>query len=109
MSNHKNYVSNIVFKNRENQKKGLGLVLKSKYKFMENPFDYLSEDVGDFTQLSSNNEGFFYQSDYTPGPGEEDEPEEEPVDDEGGDDSPPIDPNIVHSPVPPQTGGKPKS
>jgi len=53
------------------------------------------------------------------GPGDEDE-EEEPAMEEGGEeagqeaaegadeDSPPLDGDVVHSPVPPQTGGSPK-
>lgn len=60
--------------------------------------------AADFETDQSN----FYMS-FSDFPGPDDEDEEEGDDDSGaGDDDPPIDDDVVHSPAPPQTGGRPK-
>ncbi len=49
----------------------------------------------------------FFNSVTSPEPDDEDEDEEEGNDSDGGGD-PPLDEDVVHSPVMPQPGGKPK-
>jgi len=78
---------------------------------MENSINNSAENNADFTTLESQESDFNTQLFNSPGPGdEEEEAGEEESPEEGNDDNnPPVDPDIVHSPVPPQTGGKPKS
>ncbi len=78
---------------------------------MENSINNSAENIADFTTLENHESDFNSQSFNSSGPGdeEEEEGEEESTEEGNNDDNPPVDPDIVHSPVPPQTGGKPKS
>lgn len=82
---------------------------------MENSFNNSEEEVAYTTMLHASEQGI--DSQYVNDPGPEDEDEEDTEMEEGfeeeetsnGDDNPPLDEDIVHSPVPTQTGGRPKS
>lgn len=63
--------------------------------------DLLESEGGVAEMLNGANTVFSFA-----GPGGEEEGEEEP--EEEPQDEPPLDPDIVHSPVVPQTGGKPQ-
>ena len=84
---------------------------KHKNEVMENSINYSAESNADFAVIENQESDFNTQSLNLPGPGDEDEEEGAEESQEAGndDDNPPVDPDIVHSPVPPQTGGKPKS
>jgi len=61
------------------------------------------------TFLVEDGEYFANQTDYFPGPGDDDEDEGgEDKSNEGDDDNPPLDDEVVHSPLTTETGGKPK-
>ena len=72
---------------------------------MENSFDNLVDNIA-FEEAD-----FFSDVTYAAGPGDEDEEKGEPEEEENNEgnesENPPLDPTIVHSPVPTQSGGKP--
>jgi hypothetical protein len=79
---------------------------------MENTSSYFTGNRCDFVLLEDHQSNFDLQVMNYSGPDDKDENENE---DEGedsnevsGDDNPPLDDNVVHSPVLPQTGGKPQ-
>lgn len=88
----------------------MGIIKKNvrfnyKYEDMENSIGNFSENTTGFAESENQLLDFFPDAVNLAGPGDEETDEGEPeVSDE---DAPPLDPTIVHSPVPPQTGGKP--
>lgn len=94
--------------------------IKHNYEDMENSSNYSAEEMAYSTMLGNQESGSDTQFFEDPGPDDEDEEEseEEEAQQEGeeaqeaessGDDNPPLDDDIVHSPVPTKTGGRPKS
>ncbi len=85
---------------------------------MENTSKDFAESVADATTLETQHSNFNLLAVSSTEPEDEDEDEddnEKEDESEGGDkskgsddDNPPLDKDIVHSPLPPQTGGKPK-
>ena len=79
---------------------------------MENLFFDFADGVTEATLLEDQQSDFNTHTFSSTGPGDEDDSEdksEEEGADEGNDDeNPPLDSEIVHSPVTTQTGGKPK-
>lgn len=76
---------------------------------MENSFENVAENIADFAEANSHQSYFFSCFNNAGGPGDEDEEKGEGEGEGNDDENPVLDPNIVHSPVPPQTGGKPPS
>jgi hypothetical protein len=78
---------------------------------MENSFSNSGEGMVDTMLLEDQQLDFFAQNFNQTGPGDEEEEgseaEEEGEDKGSNDEDPPLDEEIVHSPVPLQTGGKP--
>ncbi len=81
---------------------------------MENTNNYF-EGIAELTTLETQHSNLNLQAFNSTEPKDEDEGEEETEDEGGdksekpGDDNPPLDKDIVHSPLTPQTGGKPSS
>lgn len=79
---------------------------------MENTTNNYVESKADLTTFEDHQSNFNLQAMNSSSPNEEDENEDEDKGEdsnEGSEDSdPPLDDNVVHSPVPPQTGGRGK-
>ena len=73
---------------------------------MENSSNNLTGNSAEDTFSTDQQINFAEQSFFTSGPDDEDE---EPAEEEEQDDNPPLDDEIVHSPVPTQSGGKPQT
>lgn len=78
---------------------------------MENLFDFFETETA--TMFANEQTEFFEQTFDVPGGGDDDDDEEEDNnnDDKSNStdsDNPPIDDEVVHSPLPTQTGGKPR-
>ncbi len=85
---------------------------------MEIVNDNFAESIADPTMLEARPLDFNFQifSSAAPGDGDDENEEVDENDNESGDasqgsddDNPPLDKDVVHSPVTPQTGGKPKA
>ncbi len=97
------------------KKKGLRLINNHKYEDMEIATNIFAESVAEFTTSEAQHVYFNPQAFDSTGPGDDDEEEgeketEEDEDKSKGsdDDNPPLDKDVVHSPLNPQSGGKPK-
>ena len=72
---------------------------------MENSSNNFAENSAEDTFSTDQQFDFIEQASFATGPDDEDE---EPAEEEEQDDNPPLDDEIVHSPVPTQSGGKPE-
>lgn len=99
-----------------NQKKRLCLINNHKYEDMEIASNIFAESVAEFTTSEAQHVHFNLQALNSTGPGdddeEDDEKENETEEDDNkskgsDDDNPQLDKDVVHSPVTPQSGGKP--
>lgn len=99
------------------QKKELGLYLNKKNCFMETTFNNF-ETVTDSILFEDQQSDFAIQTFNSPGGEGEDEESDDDNEDESNagnedqgkgsdEDNPPLDEDVVHSPLPTQTGGKP--
>ena len=75
---------------------------------MENSSNNLAENSVEDTFSTDQQFDFVEQTSFASGPDDEEE-EEEPAEEEEQDDNPPLDDEIVHSPVPTQSGGRPET
>lgn len=83
---------------------------------MENTSNYFAEDLAGFATLEAQHSNFDLFASNTPEPEDDDEDSnEEEAEDQGGnsgtgsdDGNTPLDKDIVHSPLTPDPGGKPK-
>jgi len=76
---------------------------------METTINDLAENITDVVTSETMDSDFYLHAANFPGPDEEDGDEEEGEDSsEGSEDDPPLDAGVVHSPLPPKSGGKPK-
>lgn len=70
-----------------------------------------SEGFAD-AEISEDQFDFYLQNFYVPGPGDEEDDDEKDKDEDAannpGNDDPPLDDEVVHSPLPTDPGGKPK-
>jgi hypothetical protein len=73
---------------------------------MENSIDNLTENAC-FAESGNQQSDFFSGYFNAASPGDEDEENSESEDAGNESENPPLDPSIVHSPVPTQTGGRP--
>lgn len=76
---------------------------------MENISDDFAENITGFAIFENINSDFYLYATNSPDPEDEDEEEDEDDDNStGSEDDPPIDEEVVHSPVPTKGGGRPK-
>ena len=73
---------------------------------MENSSNNLAENSVEDTFSTDQQFDFIEQASFASGPHDEDE---EPAEEAEQDDNPPLDDEVVHSPVPTQSGGRPET
>jgi hypothetical protein len=75
---------------------------------MENTINDFAENVADVETLATTNSDFYLYASKSPDPEDEDDDEKGDDSKEVSEDDPPLDEDVVHSSLPPKSGGKPK-